>query len=133
MDSVVHFEMPAEDRKRMVDFYARVFGWKAHMLGEDMGNYTLVTTTETDAEGMPKKVGAINGGLFPKTEDNAHPSLVIGIRDIQESMKHITAAGGKVLGEPVEIPGYGLYVSFIDTEGNRLSVMQPNEAWLTKN
>jgi len=28
MDPVVHFEMPAEDRKRMADFYANVFGWK---------------------------------------------------------------------------------------------------------
>ncbi len=28
MNPVVHFEMPAEDRKRMADFYAKVFGWK---------------------------------------------------------------------------------------------------------
>ena len=33
-------------------------------------------------------------------------------------MKKITEAGGKVLGEPVEIPGIGSYVSFIDTENN---------------
>ena len=31
MDPVVHFEMPAEDRKRMADFYTRVFGWKTEM------------------------------------------------------------------------------------------------------
>ena len=24
---VVHFEMPAEDRKRMIAFYSGVFGW----------------------------------------------------------------------------------------------------------
>ena len=28
MNSVVHFEMPAEDQKRMADFYTKVFGWK---------------------------------------------------------------------------------------------------------
>jgi len=33
--------------------------------------------------------------------------------------------GGKVLGEPVEIPGVGQYVSFYDTEGNRASMLQP--------
>jgi len=41
-------------------------------------------------------------------------------------MKKVTEAGGQVLGEPMEIPGYGLYVSFFDTEGNRVSMMQPN-------
>ena len=36
----------------------------------------------------------------------------------------VKTAGGKVLGEPMEIPGIGQYVSFIDTEGNRVSVLQ---------
>jgi hypothetical protein len=50
---------------------------------------------------------------------------ITAVGDIREAMKKVTEAGGKVLGEPVEIPGYGLYVSFFDTEGNRVSVMQP--------
>ena len=33
-------------------------------------------------------------------------------------MKSVTDAGGQVLGEPMEIPGIGQYVSFYDTEGN---------------
>jgi predicted enzyme related to lactoylglutathione lyase len=37
----------------------------------------------------------------------------------------VAEAGGEVLGEPMEIPGHGLYVSFFDTEGNRVSMMQP--------
>ncbi|HEY4859057.1 MAG TPA: hypothetical protein VII14_03845 [Xanthobacteraceae bacterium] len=41
-------------------------------------------------------------------------------------MKRVVQAGGKVLGEPLEIPGVGRYVSFFDTEGNRVSMMQPN-------
>jgi predicted enzyme related to lactoylglutathione lyase len=30
-----------------------------------------------------------------------------------------------VLGEPMDIPGIGLYVSFFDTEGNRVGMIQP--------
>jgi predicted enzyme related to lactoylglutathione lyase len=37
----------------------------------------------------------------------------------------VTDAGGRVLGEPIEIPGVGQYVSFLDTEGNRVSMLQP--------
>lgn len=126
MNPVVHFEMPAEDRNRMADFYSGVFGWQTQMLGEEMGNYVLVSTTETGEDGRPKQPGAINGGLFPKTPDNAAPSLVIGVDDVKAHAKKVADAGGKVLGEPVQIPGVGWYVSFIDTEGNRVSMLQPS-------
>jgi predicted enzyme related to lactoylglutathione lyase len=43
-------------------------------------------------------------------------------------MKNVEEAGGKVLGEPLDIPGVGLYVSFIDTEGNRVSMLQPSRS-----
>jgi predicted enzyme related to lactoylglutathione lyase len=126
MNPVVHFEMPAEDRKRMADFYTRVFGWRTQQLGEEMGNYVLVTTTDSDENG-PKKPGAINGGFFTKTNDMPaqFPSVVIAVDDIKASMATVKQAGGKVLGEPMEIPGVGHYVSFFDTEGNRVSMLQP--------
>jgi predicted enzyme related to lactoylglutathione lyase len=54
MNPVVHFEIPAEDRNRMADFYTKAFGWKTQQLGEDMGNYVLATTTDSDENGMPK-------------------------------------------------------------------------------
>ena len=130
MDPVVHFEMPAQDRKRMADFYTNVFGWRTQMLGSEMGNYVLATTAEADETGRPKKPGAINGGFFSKCEDNPaeHPSVVIAVEDIKEHMKSVEEAGGKVLGEPSEIPGVGLYVAFIDTEGNRVSMLQPSRS-----
>jgi len=126
MNPVVHFEMPAEDRKRMADFYTNVFGWKTQMLGPEMGNYVLATTTESDEKG-PKKPGAINGGFFPKSDDRPaqYPSVVILVEDIKNHMKKVEKAGGKVLGEPSDIPDVGLYVSFLDTEGNRVSMLQP--------
>jgi uncharacterized protein len=126
MDPVVHFEMPAEDRKRMADFYTKTFGWQTQMLGPEMGEYVLVVTTESGENG-PEKPGAINGGFYPKKADwpAQHPSVVIAVDDIKESAKKVADAGGKVLGEPMEIPGVGQYVSFFDTEGNRVSMLQP--------
>jgi uncharacterized protein len=126
MNSVVHFEMPYDDRERMAKFYQSAFGWQTRMLGEEMGNYVLATTTETDESG-PRKPGAINGGFFARRPDwpAQHPSLVIAVDDVQAAMRQVTEAGGKVLGEPMEIPGVGQYVSFLDTEGNRVSMLQP--------
>jgi uncharacterized protein len=126
MDSVVHFEMPYEKRDRMAKFYQTAFGWQTKMLGEDMGNYVLAVTTETGDAG-PTKPGAINGGFYEKTSDKPmqYPSVVIAVDDIKQAMKKVAAAGGKVLGDPWDIPGIGQYVSFVDSEGNRVSMLQP--------
>ncbi|SRR5712692_8178744 len=126
MNPVVHFEMPYDNRERMAKFYESAFGWQTQLLGEEMGNYVLATTTETGESG-PKKPGAINGGFYPKGPDRPAPPphIVIAVDDIKESVKKVTDEGGKVLGEPMEIPGVGQYVSFTDTEGNSVSMLQP--------
>jgi predicted enzyme related to lactoylglutathione lyase len=127
MNSVVHFELPAENRDRMADFYTNVFGWQAHKLGPEMGYYVTVSTTETDETGMIKTPGVINGGLYQKNDEMGavYPSLVIAVDDINDSARQIVEAGGKLLGEPSDIPGVGKFLSFEDTEGNRLSILQP--------
>ena len=126
MNPVVHFELPYKEASRATAFYETVFGWKTTQLGPEMGDYILATTAETDVgSGSPR--GAINGGLFPYKEDwpDQYPSIVIGVQDIHETLEKIGKYGGEILGEPMEIPGFGSYVSFRDTEGNRLSLMQP--------
>ena len=127
MNPVVHFEMPAENRKRMAEFYSKTFGWQTQQLGPEMGEYVVVSTTESGDDGRPKMTGAINGGFYQKTDDlnTQHPSLVIAVDEVNESIKKIKSGGGTVLGEPMDIPGVGRYISFIDTEGNRLSILQP--------
>ncbi len=123
---VVHFEMPYDDTARVSEFYKKAFGWGMQLIpGEEMGNYVTAETAETDANHMVKTPGTINGGFFAKKPDfPSQPSVVISVEDIKAAMKNVTEAGGKVLGEPVDIPGIGQYVSFTDTEGNRVSLLQ---------
>ena len=74
MNPVVHFEMPAENTKRMADFYTKAFGWGTQVMGEEMGNYVVVTTSENGENGRPKMAGTINGGFYPVKKDDP-PSL----------------------------------------------------------
>jgi hypothetical protein len=126
MDSVVHFEMPYDDAARVTAFYRSAFGWSTETMGAEMGHYVLATTTATDAKG-PTTPGAINGGFFQRSAEMPaqFPSVVIAVDDIRASMDKVRKAGGNVLGEPMEIPGVGKYVSFMDSEGNRVSMLQP--------
>lgn len=127
MNPVVHFEFPYEDKKRMADFYAKAFGWKTEMLGADMDDYVLAWTSQADEKGFPAKPGMINGGFYKKSDEKPYqyPSVVIAVDDIKKMIEKIEKAGGKSLGDPWDIPGYGLYISFLDTEGNRVAMMQP--------
>jgi uncharacterized protein len=122
---VVHFEMPFENQARVIKFYLNVFGWDMKPQGKEMGDYITAGTAETDKNRMVKQPGAINGGFYPKRPDALDvPSVVIAVADIRKAMTSVIAEGGKVLGEPMEIPGIGQYVSFNDTEGNRVSLLQ---------
>lgn len=129
---VVHFEMPVKDRARVSKFYTEAFGWEMDQLGEEMGNYIVAHTAETDENNMVKTPGTINGGFWQTDKENEPPHVVISVDDIHEAMKLVEIAGGKVLGgrnhdgKPDEIPGIGLYASFIDTEGNRVGMLQPS-------
>ncbi len=119
--------MAYEDRERAKKFYSEVFGWKTQQLGPEMGNYVTVNTDETDEKGMLKETNRINGGLYEKLPDPSRnqPSVVIAVENIQDAMKKIKDAGGTIQGEPMDIPGIGQYISMIDTEGNRVGVLQP--------
>ena len=128
MNPVVHFEIPATDKNRISNFYSTVFGWKTNMMGPDMNEYVVVSTTETDpSHNRPLLPGAINGGFYIKTDDpiSQHPSVVIAVDNLNESIEKVKAAGGQIHGEPYDIPGVGMYVSVIDTEGNHVSMLQP--------
>ncbi len=106
-------------------------------MGAEMGNYVVAQTSQTDDKGMVKTPGTINGGFYQKNSNplSHAPSVVIAVDDIHQAMKDVVAAGGTILGamasdgnhsdQPQEIPGVGLWISIQDTEGNRVSMLQP--------
>lgn len=111
MNPVVHFEMPYANQNRVSKFYNSVFGWKMNDAGADMGHYV---------------VASINGGFYRKSRStNPYPSFVISVDNIEKAMTAIKKAGGKIISKPQDIPGVGLWSVFKDTEGNRVSILQP--------
>jgi uncharacterized protein len=127
MNSVVHFEMPTKDKKRTAEFYTKAFGWTMNQLGQEMGSYLIAQTAETDENNMVKTPGTINGGFFDYQDKPGYnaPHVVISVDNIDDSIKAVADAGGKINGEKQDIPGIGTYVSFTDTEGNNVGMLQP--------
>jgi uncharacterized protein len=131
MYPVIHFELPAQDSERARRFYEGVFGWRITQLGPETADFLLAFTTDTDeASRVPKNAGAINGGLYKRTDKDQQTKITILVDDVREAMKLVEAAGGKVLGgvqrpgEPDEIPGVGLFANFVDPEGNVVTLYE---------
>jgi uncharacterized protein len=122
MRSVVHFEIPADDVARAKEFYRSVFDWQLQDMPEM--DYTIVQTTAVDENQMPTAPGAINGGLMRRSQDTPSPVLTIDVESIDQALKQVGAAGGRIVKERTEIPGMGAYAYFTDPEGNTLGLWE---------
>jgi predicted enzyme related to lactoylglutathione lyase len=103
-------------------FYGDVFGWQ--MTDMPQMNYVIAQTVPVDANQMPKEPGAINGGLFQRPKEAPGPTIYIDVPSIDEAIKKVQAAGGKVVTPNTPIPGMGAYARVSDTEGNIVGLFQ---------
>jgi predicted enzyme related to lactoylglutathione lyase len=123
MDSVVHFEIPADDLKRASAFYKKAFGWNAEEF-KDMG-YWMLATTESTEQGMPKNPGSINGGMGKRAGPLKGIVVTIAVKDIDKSLAKIETLGGKTVAKKQAIGGdMGFTAYFKDSEGNIVGLWQ---------
>ena len=122
MGKVVHFEIPADNLARAKKFYNTVFGWKID--GYPEMQYTILRTTETDAKGMPKEVGAINGGMLERQDPVRAPIVTISVDNMEQATAKIETNGGKIIRPKIAVGDMGFAAYFRDTEGNVIGLWQ---------
>jgi predicted enzyme related to lactoylglutathione lyase len=122
MNPVMHFQIPVAKMARAQEFYEKVFGW--HILAPPgmEGQYHLATTVPTGDNG-PTEPGGVNGGLAVGGGE-WQAWLVIGVDSIDEHVKKIKAAGGKVVAEKRSVLDMGFYAEVGDTEGNVIGLWE---------
>jgi len=122
MDKVVHFEIPAENLERAQKFYNNVFGWKMDSLpGME---YIMIGTIPVDEKGMPKEIGAINGGMMKRQQPLTSPVITIGVEDIESAIKNVKKMGGEIIRGKIQMGEFGYAAYFKDPEGNIMGFWQ---------
>jgi predicted enzyme related to lactoylglutathione lyase len=118
MPRVVHFEIPADNTSRAVQFYKSVFGWDIQKTQMPM-EYYLATTGKEGTMG-------INGAIMEKKGATAKTIVnTIDVPNVDEFVKKITNAGGTQVTKKDTIPGVGDFCYCMDTEGNLFGILQP--------
>jgi len=111
------FEIPVKDLDRAVRFYEKAFDVKLsteEMAGLKMAMFPF-------KQGAPGAAGSLVQGA---SYEPSHAGSVVyfTVEDIPETLRRITANGGRTLMPKTGIGEYGSIAQFEDTEGNRLAL-----------
>jgi uncharacterized protein len=123
MDSVVHFEIPADQPERASKFYKDAFGWNIQKWEGPM-SYWMLGTTESNEMGRPTTPGSINGGMGKRDGTLKSIVVTIGVPDIDKALQKVEKAGGKTVAKKQAVGDMGFTAYFKDSEGNVVGLFQ---------
>lgn len=115
MSRVIHFEIPADDPDRAIRFYSSAFGWKIQKW-DGPQDYWMVSTGDNGP--------GINGGLLRRSHPGASTVNTVDVASVDDAVRAIEKAGGKVAAPKMAIPGVGYLAYCLDPEGNSFGIMQ---------
>jgi predicted enzyme related to lactoylglutathione lyase len=107
MASVEHFEIPADDIARASIFYRTVFDFGFEPWGDEMG--------------MLRTGGGIDGDLHLRAAA-PHPTVVITVDRIEDTVTRVLQNGGEQVGEIQPLDESSRWVYIRDSEGNLIGL-----------
>jgi predicted enzyme related to lactoylglutathione lyase len=114
--SFAWMELATSNYEAAFDFYSKLFGWQA-MHRMDMGPQGVYLIFGAD--------GAQRGGIYKLNQERSSRPYWLGYAEVASAdaaAAAATAAGGKVIVGPLEVPGGGRIVQVIDPSGAMFAV-----------
>jgi uncharacterized protein len=112
---VVHFEIPCDNPEKTMNFFKDVFGWTFQQFGTE--DYWITMTGDEKSPG-------INGGLMKRQHPGQPLVNSIEVASVDEYVRKIEQAGGKIVVPKMPIPSVGWLAYFTDPDGNIHGVYQ---------
>ncbi len=113
-------DISADDPQRAIQFYEEVFGWQIRKW-EGPTDYWLIKT------GADTETG-VNAGLAKREKSSQYITPFISVPSVDEYAAKVVAGGGTIIQPKTVIAGIGYLISFRDTEGNTLGMMEKDES-----
>lgn len=113
-------ELATSDPDAAIAFYTKHFGWgqEGEMPMGELGAYRFI-----------QRGGDMIGAVMPLMEGYPAPvwSFYIGVDDIDRAHAAVTANGGTITSEPMEIPGGEFSLNAIDPQGAAVGFVGPRK------
>ncbi len=113
----IWLDLSSSDAAASRDFYSKLFGWKVEVNPDPQyGGYALAKIGGKDV-----------AGIGPKMSPDAPTAWLVYIAsaDAADTVKKAKAAGGNVLGEPMQVGPQGTMAIIQDPSGAVIGVWQP--------
>jgi uncharacterized protein len=112
-NAIVHAEIRSSDPDATRAFFGELFGWTYPGEGAFPG-YTFVET------GVP---GALHTAISPLQGDTDLVTFFVDVEDMADSIANATRLGGRVVQEPVTVPGVA-FALIADPQGHVVGLAQ---------
>jgi uncharacterized protein len=122
-NSVVHFEIYADDPEKLQQFYTSLFDWKIEAVpGMD---YRFIQTVETGPKG-PTQAGGINGGMAKRLAgyDPKAWANYVSVESVDQAVERAQVLGARLTKPKAPVPGLGWFAMLLDPQGNSFAVWQ---------
>jgi predicted enzyme related to lactoylglutathione lyase len=121
-NSFVWYELMTSDVASAKAFYANVVGWTTQDVPMPGMNYTLLRVGDTQVGGlMQLPAEACAAGMRSGWVG------YVGVDDADSAAAQVKRLGGRVLGEPRDIPGVGRFAMVTDPLGAAINLFKPNQ------
>ena len=114
----VHFEIPADDVERAINFYRELFDWQIEAAGGFEGYWLIQTGDEDD----------LAGGLMKRQSPDQGPINYVQVESVADYAAKIEELGGKIIVPKSPVPGMGWFAHFADTEGNIFALWENDKS-----
>ena len=113
---VVHAEIRSSDPDATRSFFGDLFGWTYPTEGAYPG-YTFVDT------GVPDALYTAISPLQGESDSGGRVTFFVGVDDMDATIADTTRLGGRVVQEPVTVPGVS-FALIADPQGNVVGLAQ---------
>jgi predicted enzyme related to lactoylglutathione lyase len=123
MPNLAYFEVPAGDLKRAKQFYEGLLQWeftKAENPDIKM-EYWMINTG-------PVEEGTVNmGGIYLRPGPMTGILTYIKVAQIDRVLEKVEKLGGRIVNPKMSVKGVGVMATILDTEGNMVSLWEPEQ------
>ena len=117
----VWYDLLTSDPKAAIEFYLKIMPWGTQVWsGDPTAAYNMWTAGSGPIGGvMPLPPPLAQSGVPP------HWIGYVTVPNVDDAAVQVTRLGGRMLGEPLDIPGIGRVSAFADPQGAVLSLFSP--------